>query len=336
MSCPSTTLTVAPDAGSSMTCTAQRTVTQAEIDGGGNLSNIGIADSDQTDPVQDPLDIPITQNAALTIDKTSTTTEVTAAGQVVPYSYLVTNTGNVTLTNVTVTDATIDDPPGMSCPSTTLTVAPDAGSSMTCTAQRTVTQAEIDGGGNLSNIGIADSDQTDPVQDPLDIPITQNAALTIDKTSTTTEVTAAGQVVPYSYLVTNTGNVTLTNVTVTDATIDDPPGMSCPSTTLTVAPDAGSSMTCTAQRTVTQAEIDGGGNLSNIGIADSDQTDPVQDPLDIPITQNAALTIDKTSTTTEVTAAGQVVPYSYLVTNTGNVTLTNVTVTDATIDDPPG
>ena len=120
-----------------MTCTALRTVTQAEMDAGGDLVNIGIADSNETDAVEDPHSIPIEIDAALTIDKTSTTTLVTAAGQVVDYSYLVTNTGNVTLTGVTVTDVTVDAP-GVSCPTDTLTVAPDPGSSMTCTALRTV------------------------------------------------------------------------------------------------------------------------------------------------------------------------------------------------------
>src|SRR6266540_1852177 len=200
-------------------------------------------------------------NPSLSIDKSSTTTSITAAGQVVPYSYLVTNTGNVSLTGVTVTDSKADAP-GVSCPQTTLAV----GANMTCTASHTVTQAEIDAGGNLSNTGIADSDQTGPAQDSLDIPIAQSASLSIDKSSTTTSITAAGQVVPYSYLVTNTGNVSLTGVTVTDSKADAP-GVSCPQTTLAV----GANMTCTASHTVTQAEIDAGGNLSNTGIADSNR-----------------------------------------------------------------
>src|SRR5436190_577162 len=87
-------------------------------------------------------------------------------------------------------------------------------------------------------------------------------------------------------------------------------------------------MTCTAQHTVTQAEIDAGGSLTNIATADSDQTSPVQDTLSIPIGQAPALVIDKSSTTTQVTAAGQVAPYSYLVSNNGNVTLTGISVTE--------
>src|SRR4030095_12099114 len=98
----------------------QHTVTQAEFDAGGNLTNIGTADSNETPPTSDTLDIPIVQNPALSIDKTSTTTQVTAAGQVVPYSYLVSNTGSVTLTGILVTDNNIDTPPGVSCPATTL------------------------------------------------------------------------------------------------------------------------------------------------------------------------------------------------------------------------
>ena len=48
----------------------------------------------------DSLSIPITQSPSLTVAKSSTTTDVTAAGQIVPYSYLLTNTGNLTLTGI--------------------------------------------------------------------------------------------------------------------------------------------------------------------------------------------------------------------------------------------
>ena len=62
-----------------------------------------------------------------------------AAGTPVTYSYLVTNTGNVTLNPVTVTDPM----PGLSaitCPATTL--APRA--TETCTATYTTTQADVE------------------------------------------------------------------------------------------------------------------------------------------------------------------------------------------------
>jgi uncharacterized repeat protein (TIGR01451 family) len=145
------------------------------------------------------------QTAALTIDKTSTTASITAAGQVVPYSYLVTNTGNVTLTGITVTDPNIDTPPGMSCPSTTLAV----GAHMTCTAQHTVTQTEFNAGGNLTNTGIADSTQTEPQQDTLSIPIVSPQKGQILPTATTCQnyKSGASSLTDLAYNVSTKGGV---------------------------------------------------------------------------------------------------------------------------------
>ena len=44
--------------------------------------------------------------------------------------------------------------------------------------------------------------------------------------------------------------------------------------------------------------------------------------------QTPALSIVKTADPTTVTAAGDTVDYSFVVTNTGNVTVTGITVTD--------
>ena len=327
--CPATTLAV----GADMTCTATYVVTQDDVDAG-EIRNTGTADSDEAGPVTDEEIVPVPQNPAILIDKTSALTTdadgdgVVSAGDTLTYSYLVTNDGDVTLNNVTVTDPH----PGLSvidCPATTLAVGAD----MTCTATYVVTQDDVDAG-EIRNTGTADSDEAGPVTDEEIVPVPQNPAILIDKTSALTTdadgdgVVSAGDTLTYSYLVTNTGDVTLNNVTVTDPH----PGLSaigCPATTLAV----GANMTCTATYVVTQGDVDNG-QIINTGTADSDETPPVSDEEIVPVPQNAAILIDKTSALTTdadgdgVVSAGDTLTYSYLVTNTGDVTLNNVTVTD--------
>jgi uncharacterized membrane protein len=162
----------------------------------------------------------------------------------------VSNIGNVTLTNVAVTDPLVGT---ITCPSGANPILSlDPGTSETCTGSYTVVQADIDAG-QRDNIGTADSDQAGPETNPETVPLGQNPGMTVDKTSTTSQVSGTGAV-PYSYLVTNSGNVTLTNISLTDDNTDA--AVSCPGTSL--AP--GDSFTCTAQHTVTQGELDANGS----------------------------------------------------------------------------
>ena len=89
------------------------------------------------------------QSPALSLDKTADTSSFDAAGTLVTYSYLATNTGNVTLNPVSVSDpmeglSTID------CPATSL--AP--GASETCHATYTTTSADVEAG-SITNTGTA-------------------------------------------------------------------------------------------------------------------------------------------------------------------------------------
>jgi uncharacterized repeat protein (TIGR01451 family) len=169
-----------------ITCTGSHTIDQGDMDAGSFL-NAACAKGTEADAGCDDVTVTTTKSPALTVDKSSTTTVITAADQVVPYSYVVTNTGNITLTGITVTD---DKVLAVSCPATTL--AP--GASMTCTGSHTVTAAEFAAGGNLTNIATADSDQTDPpVTDTVSIPITPPTVVAqITPTATTCQQFAAG------------------------------------------------------------------------------------------------------------------------------------------------
>ena len=109
-----------------------------------------------------PDTIPTAPAAALSVLKTADPTTVTAAGDAVAYSFLVTNTGNVTLTGIAVDD-TLTAPAGpaltVTCPVTTLA----AGASTTCTAPYTASQADIDHG-TITNTATATG------VDPFDAP----------------------------------------------------------------------------------------------------------------------------------------------------------------------
>ncbi|AKC86182.1 hypothetical protein WQ53_04735 [Pseudoxanthomonas suwonensis] len=345
--CAATTL--APTA--STTCTGSHTVTAADVDAG-NVHNSATASgtppvtpgNPTPTPVDTPtpgeVDTPIAQAPSLTIAKSVTSTGPYTAGSTIAYAFLVTNTGDVTLSNVAVTDPL----PGLSavaCPATTLAPSAD----MTCTASYTVTAADVDAGNVHNSVtaqGTPPVTPGNPTPTPVDTPtpsevntpIAQAPGLSIGKSVTSAGPYTAGSTISYAFLVTNTGDVTLSDVAVTDPL----PGLSavaCPATTLA----SGADMTCTASYTVTAADVEAG-NVHNSAMArgtpPATPTNPAPAPIntptpsevDTPIAQAPGLSIAKSVTSTGPYTAGSTIAYAFLVTNTGDVTLSDVAVTD--------
>ena len=349
VSCPAPgngSITLAPNA--SVTCTASYTVTQADIDHGSvkdtaTASGKAPLGSTTTSPGSSVI-VPVTQTPGLTVVKSQAggPNPVTAAGQTITYSFKVTNSGNVTETNVGVTDAGPAGSVPVTCPAPgngSITLAP--GASVTCTATYTVTQADIDAG-SVTDTGTAtgkapDGSTTTSPGSMVTVPVMQNPGLTVLKSQTggPNPVTAVGQTITYSFTITNSGNVTETHVGVTDqgtAPAGSVP-VTCPAPgngSITLAP--GASVTCTATYTVTQADLDHG-SIGDTGTATGTKpgggtTTSPGSGVTVPVTQNPALSVVKTASPTTVTDPGQHVTYSFKVTNTGNVTIHNVAISD--------
>ncbi|HVA30485.1 MAG TPA: DUF11 domain-containing protein [Gaiellaceae bacterium] len=330
ISCPVSSLAV----GASTACSATYTVKQSDVDTG-VLANTAVVngETETAGPVtdDDSLSSPLTQHPAIHIVKSSNATGSTKVGDVVAFSFAVTNTGDVTITSFVVTDPL----PGLSaigCPVSSLAV----GASTACTATYTVKQSDVDAG-VLANKAVVDgtTESAGPVtdDDTLTKPLAQSPDIGIVKSADKTGFAADGVLVTYTYTVTNSGNVTLDPVNVTDPM----PGLSALNCTATkLLP--GKSLTCTATYTTTQADVDSG-KVENTGTASgkppvgANVTDTSS--LSIPANQSPALSLEKHGVLdmTVVPPAnlpnvGDEINYTLTATNTGNVTLTNVVITD--------
>ncbi len=107
---------------------------------------------------------------AMSLSKSSTTNWVYYVGQVVPYSYVVTNTGSTSLSGITLADNNTDAAP--TCQASTLAL----GGSMTCSGQHTVTAADLAAGGNLINLATASSNEAPDATATYSIPIAASPA----------------------------------------------------------------------------------------------------------------------------------------------------------------
>ena len=279
---------------------------------------------------------------SLNITKTQTggPNPVTAAGQIVNYQIVVTNTGNTTLTGVNVTDVLPNGSAGTLSGPTESGVSNgqlDVAETWTYTINYTVTQANIDAGGSIVNTAsVTTTEVPGPTTTTATTPVTQSPSLTIVKTRTSgpSPVTAAGQVLGYTIVVTNTGNQTPTGVNTTDLLPNGSAGtLTGPTESISTNGqlNVGETWTYTINYTVSQANIDAGSNLVNTASVTTTQTPtPQSSSATTPVTQSPSLTIVKTRTSgpSPVTAAGQVLGYTIVVTNTGNQTLTGVNTTD--------
>ena len=129
-----------------MTCTATYIVTQTDIDAGQVMNTAtatGISPAGQSiTSAPSSATVSAVPGPAITVVKSATPSSFAAAGTTIHYSFLVTNTGNVTLSSVQVTDTDLPGLSAITCPDASLAPA----GSQTCTATYDTTQADVDAG----------------------------------------------------------------------------------------------------------------------------------------------------------------------------------------------
>ncbi len=327
ISCPHHTLA----AGASQTCTATYVTTAADVDAG-SVTNHATAHGDPPSGrpvVSAPSEATITaiQAPAITVVKSASPSTFSVAGETINYTFDVTNSGNVTLRDIRVHDSGLPGLSAISCPHHTLA----AGASQTCTATYVTTAADVDAGSVTNQATAHGSPPTGPpvVSAPSEATITaiRSPAITVVKSASPTSF-SAGQTIHYSFDVTNSGNVTLRDIRVHDSGLPGLSAISCPHHTLA----AGASQTCTATYVTTAADVDAGSVTNQATAHGSPPTGPpvVSAPSEATITaiRSPAITVVKSASPTSFSAAGQTIHYSFDVTNSGNVTLTDIRVHD--------
>ena len=353
------------------------TVTQDDVDAG---EIINLANASATDPFGTVVETNATetitgpdQAPALIATKTASIGGTTV-GSVITYTLTIENTGNVSLTPPVIVDTmtrnngravSLDAPFALVSGDTDNDNAVDVDETWVYSAEYTLGQADLNAGG-LSNSVLAtaaapngapasdvsdDGDNTDgnTADDPTEVPIIQGPAINTVKTIVS-GVPAFDEIITYEIVATNTGNVTLTDPTISDNIVRLDGG---PAEGETTGPtlisgnvdgiDPGEMWVWSFTYKITQDDVDAGG-LSNTataggtdptGVLVSDQSDngndtdgnTINDATRFDILPVPALTTIKELVSVG-TAADEQVEYLITVTNTGETTLSAITITD--------
>ena len=267
--------------GASLTCTANYTVTQTDLDLG-NVTNIATASDGATTSTPASETIPVDGAPALTMRKSSSDTGFTTVGEILTYTYEIENTGNLTLTGDTdIVDNRIGT---FLCHSGNLV----PGQIETCIATYTVTQADIDAG-SVTNDAFAQNPTTTSPLDSVTINGGQTPGISLIKTALTPNYTNVGDVLDYEFVVTNSGNTTIIfPISVNDSRI---PNVSCPALpTGGLAP--GGSLTCTGSDTASQSDIDAGEVVNTATATDGQIVSTPPQTARVPSVQNPSLGLD--------------------------------------------
>lgn len=327
-------------AGQTATFSMTYTVRQADLDHGLIADRATVSATPGRGPAltntSNEVTVSAVQSPALGLVKSVLPSTVDTAGDTVAYSFEVTNTGNVTLDAVGVTESAFSGTgttPVATCPGGSL--APD--DVVTCTAAYTITQSDMDAG-SVDNTAVARAEFDGAgVLSPSSaaaVDVLQDPSLALVKSALPTTLGAAGQQIDYSFLVTNDGNVTISAIDVQETAFSgseplDP--VVCPATAL--AP--GDDMTCTTSYVATQADVDSGSIDNEATVAGEDPSgtplaDPPTSSFSVTVVFAPALTVVKTADVTRVDRAGDVIGYEFLVMNNGNTTLSDVAVEELT------
>jgi uncharacterized repeat protein (TIGR01451 family) len=345
----------------SATFSATYPITQIDIDAGvvnNTATATALNAANQTLTKTDSFSQPLVPVPTLATIKTSTvdigSDNQPSVGDLITYHFAVTNTGNVTLSNVTMTDAKATFAPVK----TIAKLDPGQTDTTTFVATHALTAADISAGqvSNQATVSAktpkgvsvsALSDDNDLLgHDPT---ITQWPAIALIKSVTEVRdennngFTDAGDTIHYAFKIINTGKFALNAITVTDPLM--PTGISgAPLNGL--APGAFDATHFTGVYTITQADVNLGhvDNTAKVEAVDTknvkvvDFSDPgvptANAPTVTPIPAHPVLALVKTQTSIEdknnnsLTDVGDVIHYAFKVKNVGNLPFTTLNVLD--------
>ena len=349
-------------------------------------------DPNDTTSDQDPTVVETDLFASITVTKQDQLIDngdnEAGAGDLIEYTVIVTNTGEVPVTDIELEDnlrsgnnttlylSSPNHSAGDLTPWPSFTLA--AGESRTLTGFYILSQATVNTG-SVSNfinatakdpngndvVARSDDPDTALVNDDTVTSIAQSAAILITKTASPGSGTfEVGDVITYTIKIKNTGNSELNGVVIDDELSDIngelislTTGPIFTSSTLgantnfTSDPEnsvttlqVGEEVTFTATFAVTQAAIDAGGVSNTASVTatadDGDNTavsDEIDDNVITLINATPSLEVTKSAVVVDngdnINGPGDTIQYTITVTNTGNVSLTGVNVTDIMVDD---
>ena len=360
-------ITLAPGQEDAASFTAVYLITQADIDLGlitntaivSGLNPAGVLITDISDDdsflQDDPTVTTLCQNNAIALIKTGVFNDTNAdncadVNETITYSFVVKNTGNTTISNIDIDDAMVNVIGGP------ITLAPGQEDAAIFTAVYLITQADIDLGSitntaivsglNPAGVLITDTSDDDSFlqDDPTVITLCQNNAIALIKTGVFNDVDGdqcadVKETITYTFMVKNTGNTTISGVDIEDAMVNVLGGP------ITLVPGQEDTTTFSAIYLITQADIDTGSvtntatvtGVTSAGVVVSDISDDdiltQDDPTITPLCNLAVIALIKTAILGDENGdgcidLGETIIYDFVVTNLGNVPLTQVIVTD--------
>ena len=319
-------------AGATVTTTATYTIAEADIVAQQFVNTVTAkyTDSDTTYEAKDTVTATEIEdmNAALTVTKTADPTSGVKAGGTVNYTVVVTNSGNVTVKGITLSDTLV-----------TLTDAQKAVGDLTPGASKTITYTYTVTQGNVDT-GLFNNTVTATGKDPENKDVSNSATATVNaegaeaklsvtKKASPTSGVKVGETVTYTVEVTNSGNVTVNNLTLTD-------DHGSPTGFVTELAPGASTGEITYTYTVTQADVDAG-SIVNVVKANATAvrgSNPDEATATATVTTEAAvpaLTVTKTASPDSGVGVGATVTYTVVVTNSGNVTVSGIELDDTLV-----
>ena len=323
--------------GKEITATATYKVTETDIVNGTFTNNVTARFSgvDKKYTGTDTVEEFETPNPHMTITKTTKDVEknhIYKLGETISYVITVKNDGNLTLTDVTVEDALTGNAGENAW--TIPTFAP--GEEQTFETSYVVTEADVLAGKVINNVTGTATDPTNPdepktpvtpgeKEDPVEAP---KPGLAVVKTSDKTGQVKLGDEITYTITVTNNGNVTISGVKLEDSLTGDDwtlgnikPGETVTKKTTYMVTEKDIIAGKVENHATATGKEPGGKDITGEG----EKTVTTEE-------SNPQITVTKETTSTpkngKTYALGEKITYKITAKNTGNLTLTDVTVSD--------